>query len=139
MNRYKNILMILLIAVSLQFVIACSPGKPITEPVAVTKAVFEAINSKHAEVAASYFAEDAEIITSFGQPVGNLKILNFFRITVIPYKMHLEITNMSISGDNVTGTFTLKDISAYKTPVNMEVLAVVSNGKIKSMSWSPKK
>lgn len=139
MKPYAIALAVLLTAVSLRVLTACTPSKPVTDPVAVTKAVFAAINNKQAETAAGYFAEDAQITTAFGQPAGITKILGFLKTTVIPYKMHLEIADISASGDNVTGTFTLKDIAGNQTPTNMQVLAVVTNGKIESMTWTPKK
>jgi hypothetical protein len=139
MKSYVNVLAVLVIASSVQALVACSPAKPITDPVGVTKAVFDAINNKQAERAATYFAEDAEFVAAFGQPVGNAKILSFLKTTVIPYKMNVEITDISKSNGTVTGTFTLKDISAYQTPTNMQVTAVVTDGKVKSMTWSPKK
>ena len=139
MKSYVNVLAVLVIVGSFQAFVACSPAKPITDPVGVTKAVFDAINNKQAEKAGSYFAEDAEFVAAFGQPVGNAKILNFLKTTVIPYKMHIEITDISDNNGTVTGSFTLKDISAYQTPTNMQVTAVIADGKIKSMTWSPKK
>jgi ketosteroid isomerase-like protein len=139
MKCYRNLLAILLVAGAFQTLAGCSPAKPVTDPMDVTKAVFTAINNNQAEVAASYFADDAEFTAAFGQPTGKAKILGFFKTTVIPYKMHLEIAEVSAVGDDVTGTFTLKDISSYKTETNMELTAVITNGKIKSMTWSLKK
>ena len=139
MKALRNALVSLLVAGAIQALIGCSPAKPVTDPMEVTKAVFIAINNKQAEVAASYFADDAEFTAAFGQPVGKAKILAFFKTTVVPYKMHLELAEVSAVGDDVTGTFTLKDISSYQTETKMALVATITNGKIESMKWSPEK
>ena len=139
MKSFWKILTVVFVAGSIQALGSCARAKPVTDPMDVTKAVFSAINNKQPEVAASYFADDAEFTAAFGQPVGKAKILAFFKTTVIPYKMHLELTAVNAVDEDVTGTFTLKDVSAYQTETNMELVAVITNGKIKSMTWSPEK
>ena len=119
--------------------IGCAASAPPKDPVAVTKAMFAAINNGKAETAANYFAEDAELITGFGQPTGHAKIKSFFQLTVIPLKTHIEVSELNGSAENVNGIFLMKSINEFREPISMKVIGVVVDGKIKSMTWTSNK
>jgi len=124
----------------LLFLIACAPSVKATDPASVTKSLFDAINKGQAEAAASYFAEDGEFIWSFGQPKGVQKILNYFKTNLIPLKTHVELQDLKVDGDNLTGTFKITSTwfkSAFPNGAPLyKVSGVVQGGKIKSMMWS---
>jgi hypothetical protein len=119
---------------------ACGQGALVTDPVAVTRAMFDAVNRGQSEKAAGYFSADAEIVTGFGQPTGSRKIEAFFKTTVIPMKTHAEIKDLKADGVNVTGVFLMKSSSdEFKNATPMKIIAVVLNGKISSMTWTLQK
>jgi hypothetical protein len=118
---------------------ACGSNAPLTDPVAVTRALFDYINRGKAEAAAGLFADDGELVTGFGQPKGQNKIKTFFQTTVIPLKVHLEVKEINLSNGTMLGTFMMQDVSAFKTPTLMEVKAAIQDGRVKSMTWSVKK
>jgi hypothetical protein len=118
---------------------SCGPSAPPTDPIAITRALFDDINRGKVESAASLFSEDGELVTGFGQPTGQSKIKSFFLATVIPMKMHLEMKEVNLSNGSVIGTFLLQDKGEFKTPTMMVVNAAVQAGRITSMTWSVKK
>ncbi|HVO39078.1 MAG TPA: nuclear transport factor 2 family protein [Spirochaetia bacterium] len=121
-------------------VASCAPKAVPTDPASVVRAVFEAINQGHGETAASFFAPDAQWITAIGQPSGSQKILSWIRDGWIPLKTRLEIKEIQASGDNVTGVFTVQNVSdEFHSPTPLALSAVVQNGKITSMTWTTKK
>lgn len=127
-------------AAFLLFAASCAPRAVPTDPVSVTRAVFEAINKGHAETAVSFFAPDAQWITAFGQPSGTQKILGALRDGWIPMKTRLEIKEIQASGDNVTGVFTVQNVSdEFRNPTPLALSAVIQDGKIKTMTWTTKK
>jgi hypothetical protein len=139
MNGKKAILSVFAGGLLLAVLAACGPNVPVTDPVAITRALFDDINRGKAEVAAALFSEDGQLVTGFGQPTGPIKIKTFFQATVIPMKMHLEMKEINLSNGTVIGTFMLQDKGEFKTPTLMEVNAVIQGGKIMSMTWSLKK
>jgi hypothetical protein len=139
MNRRKALLSIFAVCLILALFASCGANVPVTDPIAITKSLFDNINKGKAEAAATLFSEDGELVTGFGQPTGQTKIKGFFQATVIPLKMHLEMKEINISNGTVIGAFVIQDKGEFKTPTLMEVNAVVQTGKIKSMTWSVKK
>jgi ketosteroid isomerase-like protein len=94
------------------------------------KAEIEAINKGQVDVASSYFSDDAQMVTSIGQPKGKEKIRTFV-INLIQMKEHDDIANLAVDGTNVTGRMTLTNTALQATPVSLK--AVVQDGKI--VSW----
>ena len=75
MRKVLGVLAVL--SVALLLLIGCAPTPQATDPVSVTKALFNAINQGKAAAAANCFAKDGEFITAMGQPKGAEK-LQFF-------------------------------------------------------------
>jgi hypothetical protein len=145
MKRYAYVLS--LVSAALLLLASCAPIPEATDAVSVTKALFTAINQGKAEAAANFFAKDGELITAFGQPQGAVKIHNFFKVTVIPLKTKVEIKDLKVDGENVTGTFAMTNNNTgnnsatnpgEKVPL-MKLSSVVQEGKIKSMTWTTNK
>jgi ketosteroid isomerase-like protein len=94
------------------------------------KAEIEAVNKGQVDVASSYFSDDAQIVTSIGQPKGKEKIRAFV-FNLVQMKEHDEIVDLAADGTSVTGRMTLTDTALKAVPVNLK--AVVEDGKI--VSW----
>jgi len=139
MSAYRKLTIVLIVGSLLLTETGCESSAPPKDPAAVTKAMFTAINNGKAETAANFFAEDAELITGFGQPTGLSKIKSFFKLTVIPLKTHIEISELNSSAGNVTGIFIMKSTNEFREPTSMKVIGVVIDGKIKSMTWTSNK
>jgi len=140
MRKYVCVLAILSAALLLQMLVACTPRQQPTDPASVTRALFNAINQGKAEVAANCFAKDGEFIAAFGQPKGAEKIQGFFKMTMIPLKARVEIKELKADGENVTGIFSFSSTNlGHDAPLPMEVIGVVQEGKIKTMTWSTRK
>jgi hypothetical protein len=140
MKMHSLLLVALLTAAISGMLISCGAAASNSDPIRVTKDLFDAINRGQAEKAANLFYDDGELVTGFGQPTGLKKIHDFLKLTVIAMKTRVEIKEMKEDGTNVRGIFIMKNISTeYRNPTAMQVIAVVENGKIKSMTWSPQK
>ena len=140
MNSNVKITPVLALIASAAMIFACVPDAQSKDPAAITKAVLENINKGRADAAASMFAEDAEFISGMGQPKGTTKIRNFFALNLIALKTRIETNEMTADGPNVIGTFTIQSPHFLPVPTLMQVVAVVVDGKIRSMTWSaPKK
>ena len=140
MKPRMKIFTILLVTVLLQTIVACKPAGTVTDSISVIKAMFNAINKKQAETAANFFSEDGQLTTGFGQPTGIKKIRDFLQTSWIPLKSHFELKEINASDGTVTGIFTLQNTSdLFHNPTPMQLIAVVQNGKIKSMTWTTKK
>jgi hypothetical protein len=136
----KPIAIVLVVSVALLLATAACASRSPTDPVEVMRALFDQVNRGRAKAATGLFAEGAQIITGFGQPKGQAKILFFFEKTVVPLKTILKVEDLSADGENVVGLFTLQSISPqFKSPVPMQVVAIVRDGKIQSMTWSSRK
>jgi hypothetical protein len=140
MKSILRIMLVLVLVASAAMILTCVPTAQSKDPAAVTKAVLENINKGRADAAASMFAEDAEFISTLGQPVGVKKIRIFFALSLIALKTRIETHEITANGPNVTGTFTIQSAHFIPVPTLMEVIAVVVDGKVKSMTWTtPKK
>jgi ketosteroid isomerase-like protein len=139
-KRYVCLIALVTTTMLLLLLTSCAQAPQATDPVSVTKALFTAINQGKADVAAGYFAEDAELVTGFGQPTGLTKIRDFMKLTVVPMKTRVEVKEVTADGTAVTGVFTMKNnTDVYRNATPMQVIGVVQNGKITSMTWTPVK
>ena len=123
-------LSLILIGCLLLVLLGCSPAVRPHDPVGVVKAEIEAVNKGQVDTATSYFSDDAQIVTSIGQPKGKEKIRAFV-FNLVQMKEHDDIVNLASDGTNVTGRMTLTDTALQAVPVNLK--AVVQRGKI--VSW----
>ena len=69
-------------------------------------------------------------------------------MTVVPLKTRVEIKELKVDGENVTGIFFISnnDIGnnslttlGTKTVISMKLSGVVQEGKIKTMTWTTNK
>jgi ketosteroid isomerase-like protein len=133
--------LLILTACLIPLLFGCSPAVPPHEPTAVVRALITAVNRGQVDVASSYFSDDAQIITAFGQPKGKAKIRNFMA-NEIAMKEHDDIIDLAADGANVTGTMKIlnkalqdnsKETFGKKAdPVPLTLKAVVQDGKITS-------
>ncbi len=107
-----------------------------TDPIAIVNGLFDTINNVQAEKATSYFADDGQLITAWGQPKGIKKLLGFFTNTMFPLKTQLKVIELNASGVNVTGIFAIKDSGGFTNWGLLKVVSIVQDGKIKSMTWT---
>ena len=103
----------------------------VIDPLSVTQAVLDAINSGDADLATSYFAVDGQLITSIGQPRGLKRIHAFLVASLIPLKNHFEVKTLAADGSNVAGSCDLSTLDGNYT--GLKILSVVQEGKIKSL------
>jgi ketosteroid isomerase-like protein len=105
------------------------------------KAEIEAVNKGQADIASSYFSDDAQIITSLGQPKGRAKIWTFM-FNLIGMKEHDSIIELAADGANVTGKMAITNAELQNNsketwgkvilmPVTLK--AIVQDGRI--ISW----
>ncbi len=104
---------------------------PATDPLSVTQAVLEAINSGDADLATSYFADNGQFITSVGQPRGTKKIHAFLANVLIPLNTHYEVKRLAADGDTVTGNCDLS--STHGNFTGLKIRSTVQEGRIKSL------
>jgi hypothetical protein len=130
----------LILFACLAILLGCSPSVPPHDPLAVVKAEIAAVNAGHTDTAASLFADDAQIVTGFGQPSGKEKIHSFL-YNLIKLKEHDDIVLLTSDGANVTGNLKIwnqnvgnneADIQS-KASLDVTLKAVVQDGKI--VSW----
>ena len=143
MNKLISVRAALTVLILSQIVIACTP-KQATDPASIAKGVFDAINAGKAEAGAGYFAQDAEFVCPWGQPTGATKIGTFFKTNLIPLKTHIDIQELKVEGNNLTGTFKinsvwLKNAFPNEVPLNFMVIGTIQNEKITSMTWTAAK
>jgi len=134
-------LSLILIGCLLLLLLGCSPAVKLNDPVGVVKAEIEAVNRGQNEVASSYFSDEAQIITSFGQPKGKEKI-RAFMFNLVRMKERDNIIDLTADGSNVTGKMTITNtalrdnsMATYgkDTPMPVNLKAVVEDAKI--VSW----
>ena len=119
----------LLVSFSLIVLISgCGQAPRPQDPIGVIRAQIEAVNKGQAEIAASFFSDDAQIVAPIGQAKGKEKI-RAFMMNLIKVKEHEEIIDLAVDGTNVTGTIDIKDTLVAK-PIRMTLKAKVLNGKI---------
>jgi hypothetical protein len=119
----------LLVSFSLIVLISgCGHAPRAQDPIGVIRAQIEAVNKGRAEIAASLFSDDAQIVAPIGQAKGKEKI-RAFMMNLVKVKEHEEIIDLAVDGTNVTGTVEIKDTLVTK-PIRMTLKANVVNGKI---------
>ena len=133
MKRYICILGLLPVLLLTLLLFSCTQAQA-TDPASVMKALFNAVNQGKADVATNYFAKDAAIISPWGQPSGTKGIHDWFAVGIIPMKTQLKIGEFSVDGVNLAGTFKITDVGFHDEP--FKVMAVIQDGKIKSMTWT---
>jgi hypothetical protein len=120
-------LSLILIGCLLLVLLGCSAAVRPHDPVGVVKAEIEVVDKGQVDVASSYFSDDAQIVTAWGQQKAREKI-RAFMFNLVQMKEHDDIINLVADGTNVTGRMTLADTALKDTPVNLK--AVVEDGKI---------
>jgi hypothetical protein len=148
MRKYMSIPAVLPAVLLLLMLVACAPAPKATDPVSVTKVLFDDINKGRAEAATNCFAADGELVTAFGQPRGAEKLRTFFKMGLIPMKTKVEIKELEADGENVKGIFEIRNADlgnnseetlGNTAPISMKLAGVVQEGKIKSMTWGTNK
>ena len=79
---------------------ACASPQPITEPVAVIEAFFEALNEGDLDTAMSFVADDARFIT-VAAFVGKADIRDFYQES-LDLGFQAELSDLRADGDNVS-------------------------------------
>jgi hypothetical protein len=134
MNGAKRVIPLVVLAALCQLHVACSRHEA-TDPVAVIRATFDAINAGQPDKAASFFADDAEWTSAFRQATGAYTIHEMLRLTTIPMKTRLEIRTINADGSSVNGVIYMVS-STEPTGLYLRLVATVKEGKIQSMSWT---
>jgi len=111
---------------------ACTSAQPITEPVAVIEAFYEAVNDGDLDTAMGFVADDASFIIKGGPTTttytGTEEVQGYFQRLINRNSQH-ELSDLILEGDTVTWvlyvTSTLGESSGTED-------AVVQAGKIAS-------
>jgi hypothetical protein len=132
-----------LVIVSLMIIALASCSPPPTDPASVTKALFTAINQGKADDATNLFAEDGELTAKFAVVYSGQKLRDFFSKTLIPLKTQVDQWQLTVDGINVAGTFRMTSSEIKSGSPNgfqlLQVIGVIQNGKINTMSWTAPK
>ncbi len=136
MKKRTTILILLLASFFSVHLFADDALAQATDPTAIVNGLFDAINNAQAEKATSYFADDGQLITAWGQPKGVKKLLSFFTTTIFPLKTQLTLLELNVSGVNVTGVFAIKDNGGFSNWGLLKIITIIQDGKFKSVTWT---
>ena len=108
---------------------ACASTQPITEPVSVIEAFYEALNNGDLDTAMSFVADDARFILGTLH-TGKAQIRDFYQ-EGLRVNLHSELSDLRADGDKVswTGKVTLGG-GTFEDPYE----AVVQRGMILSLT-----
>ena len=125
----KGYTVALISVLTVLLVSACASTQPITEPVAVIEAFFEALNEGDLDTAMSFVADDARFVT-IAAYVGKADIRDFYQES-LDLGFHSELSDLRADGDKVSW--------ADKTTIGGGVFefqgeAVVQDGLIVSLT-----
>ncbi len=96
----KGYTVALISVLTVLLVSACASTQPITEPVAVVEAFFEALNEGDLDTAMSFVADDASFILSAAY-VGKADIRDFYQES-LDLGFQAELSDLRADGDKVS-------------------------------------
>jgi len=96
----KNLTVVLVSVLMPLFASACASTQPVTEPVAVIEAFFEALNDGDLDTAMSFVADDASFILFAVYP-GKAEIRDYYRES-LDLGFHAELSDLRADGDKVS-------------------------------------
>ncbi len=129
MKSHKIVIACMLVTVLAS---ACASTQPITEPVAVIEAFYEALNDGDLDAAMNFVADDAKFILNTVYS-GKAQVRAFYEGT-IAMNTQWELSDLKAEGDTVAWIGQLTHDTGGFAPGPLE--AVVQNGKIVSLSIS---